>query len=108
MHHEPGMEFEFAMTSLAVCSSGAHVRKRQLRHLLDIAERLSEPNNATNVFPTDTLSMVLLALNCIVRDHRNRNLDRYIKKPIHALAKTQAADGSFGNLYSTALATQVG
>jgi hypothetical protein len=55
----------------------------------------------------DTLSMVLLALNCIVRDHRNRNLDHYVKKPSTRLAEAQHADGSFGNLHSTALAVQV-
>jgi hypothetical protein len=55
----------------------------------------------------DTLSMVLLALNCIVRDHRNRNLDHYVKKPSTQLAEEQRADGSFGNLHSTALAVQV-
>jgi hypothetical protein len=56
---------------------------------------------------TDTLSMVLLALNCIMHDHRNRNLDHYVKKPSTRLAETQLADGSFGNLHSTALAVQV-
>ncbi|XP_069704699.1 uncharacterized protein CG3556-like isoform X2 [Periplaneta americana] len=54
----------------------------------------------------DTLSMVLLALNCIVRDHQNRNLDHYVKKPSVGLAEQQHPDGSFGNLHSTALAVQ--
>ena len=51
--------------------------------------------------------MVLLALNCIVRDHRNRNLDHYVKKPSVQVAEQQQADGNFGNLHSTALAIQV-
>jgi hypothetical protein len=51
--------------------------------------------------------MVLLALNCIMREHRNRNLDHYVKKPSTGLAEEQHADGSFGNLHSTALAVQV-
>ncbi|XP_069704292.1 uncharacterized protein CG3556-like isoform X2 [Periplaneta americana] len=50
--------------------------------------------------------MVLLALNYIVRDHRNRNLDHYVKKPSLGLAEQQHPDGSFGNLHSTALAVQ--
>lgn len=35
--HEEGQEYEFALTALAVCSSATHVRKRQIRRLLDIA-----------------------------------------------------------------------
>jgi len=53
------------------------------------------------------MSMVLLALNCIVRDHRNRNLDHYVKKASVQLAEEQNADGSFSNLHRTALAVQV-
>jgi gastric intrinsic factor len=98
-HHEVEQDFEFAFSSLAVCSSGTHVRKRQIRRLLDIAVAANDHN-------VDTLSMVLLALNCIVRDHRNRNLDHYVKKPSVQLAEEQHADGSFGNLHSTALAVQ--
>ncbi|XP_033607650.1 uncharacterized protein CG3556 isoform X2 [Cryptotermes secundus] len=98
-HHEAALDFEFAFSSLAVCSSGTHVRKRQIRRLLDIAVMPGDHN-------ADTLSMVLLALNCIVRDHRNRNLDHYVKKPSTRLAEAQHADGSFGNLHSTALAVQ--
>lgn len=36
-HHEPQEDDEFALTALAACSSQAHVRKRQIRRLLDIA-----------------------------------------------------------------------
>ncbi|XP_069704751.1 uncharacterized protein [Periplaneta americana] len=70
-----------------------------------LPEPASPPGN-NFVTPVDTLSMVLLALNCIVRDHRNRNLDHYIKKPNVGLAEQQHPDGSFGNLHSTALAVQ--
>jgi gastric intrinsic factor len=43
-HHEAELDFEFALSSLAVCSSGAHVRKRQIRRLLDIAVMPSNHN----------------------------------------------------------------
>lgn len=33
---------EFALTTLAACSSAAHVRKRQIRRLLDIASGVTE------------------------------------------------------------------
>lgn len=36
-HHEPSQDYEFALATLAVCSSATHVRKRQIRRLLDIA-----------------------------------------------------------------------
>jgi gastric intrinsic factor len=51
--------------------------------------------------------MVLLALSCIMRDHRHRNLDHYVTKPSAGLAEEQRVDGSFGNLHSTALVVQV-
>ncbi|XP_067015294.1 uncharacterized protein CG3556 [Anabrus simplex] len=98
-HHEAELDYEFAFSTLAVCSSGAHVRKRQIRRLLDITEKINDHN-------VDTLSMVLLALSCIVRDHRNRNLDQYVRKPSVGLAQQQLEDGSFGNIHSTALAIQ--
>ncbi|PSN52915.1 Uncharacterized protein C0J52_02988 [Blattella germanica] len=92
-HHEAEHDLDFALSSLAVCSAGAHVRKRQIRRLLDIAARATDHN-------ADTLSAVLLALNCIVRDHRNRNLDHYVRKPGLALAEQQHSDGGFGNLHN--------
>lgn len=36
-HHEPTQDDEFALATLAACSSATHVRKRQIRRLLDIA-----------------------------------------------------------------------
>lgn len=37
LRHEPAQDQEFALVTLAACSSAAHVRKRQIRRLLDIA-----------------------------------------------------------------------
>lgn len=36
-YHEPTQDDEFALATLAACSSATHVRKRQIRRLLDIA-----------------------------------------------------------------------
>ena len=36
-HHEPSQDDEFALATLAACSSATHVRKKQIRRLLDIA-----------------------------------------------------------------------
>lgn len=41
-HHEPPTDYEFTLTALAACSAQAHVRKRQMRRLLDMA---SAPQN---------------------------------------------------------------
>lgn len=38
-HQETLIDLEFAVSSLAVCTSGTHVRKRQIRRLLDITEQ---------------------------------------------------------------------
>lgn len=35
--HEPELDSEFTLCALAVCNSGAHVRKKPLRRLLNIA-----------------------------------------------------------------------
>jgi hypothetical protein len=53
-HHEAESDFEFAFSSLAVCSSGAHVRKRQIRRLMDIAERASDHNVGKQIVMTLT------------------------------------------------------
>lgn len=58
------------------------------------------------LFHIETLSMVLIALHCIVHDHRNRNLQHYLLTPMRKLGKLQKSDGSFGSLKSTALAIQ--
>lgn len=50
--------------------------------------------------------MVILALRCIVKDHRHRNLHHFVRRPSIGLARQQQVDGSFGNLHATALALQ--
>lgn len=52
--------------------------------------------------------MTILALRCIVMDHRHRNLQHSLRRPSVSLARQQQPDGGFGNLYNTALVMQVG
>ncbi|XP_043786143.1 uncharacterized protein CG3556 isoform X2 [Apis laboriosa] len=98
-HHEPPTDFEFALTTLAACNAQAHVRKRQIRRLLDIANAAQDHN-------IDTVAMVILALKCIVQDHRHRNLHHFVRKPSVGLAQQQKLDGSFGDIRTTALVMQ--
>ncbi|KAK0175970.1 hypothetical protein PV328_000157 [Microctonus aethiopoides] len=98
-HHEPATDYDFALTSLAVCSAEAHIRKRQIQRLLDIA-------NAAQYHNVDTVAMVILALRCIVQDHRHRNLHHFVRKSSLDLAQRQRLDGGFGDLRTTALAMQ--
>ncbi|KOC67776.1 Uncharacterized protein WH47_11177 [Habropoda laboriosa] len=98
-HHEPPTDYEFALTTLAACNAEAHVRKRQIRRLLDIANAAQDHN-------VDTVAMVILALKCIVQDHRHRNLHHYVRKPSIGLAQQQRLDGSFGDVRTTALVMQ--
>ncbi|XP_076683990.1 uncharacterized protein CG3556 isoform X2 [Andrena cerasifolii] len=98
-HHEPPTDYEFALTTLATCNAQAHVRKRQIRRLLDIANAAQDHN-------VDTVAMVILALKCIVQDHKHRNLHHFVRKPSIGLAQQQRLDGSFGDLRTTALAMQ--
>lgn len=98
-HHEPTQDNEFALTTLAACSSAAHVRKRQIRRLLDIASGVTDQS-------IDTIAMVILALRCIVTDHRHRHLQHFVRRPAKGLASLQDPRGGFGTLRSTALAIQ--
>lgn len=98
-HHEPTQDNEFALTTLAACSSAAHVRKRQIRRLLDIASGVTDQS-------IDTIAMVILALRCIVTDHRHRHLQHFVRRPAKGLATLQDPRGGFGTLRSTALAIQ--
>ena len=54
----------------------------------------------------DTVAMVILALRCIVQDHRHRNLHHFVRKPSLRLARQQRQDGSFGDLHTTTLVMQ--
>lgn len=70
--------------------------------------------SVTTIFPlrsqtmslADTMAMVLLALRCIITDHRHRHLQHFIRRPALGLAGLQGPRGSFGSLRSTALAMQ--
>lgn len=43
-HHESNDDHTFALTTLTVCSLGEHVRKRQIRRLIDIATESNVQN----------------------------------------------------------------
>lgn len=98
-HHEPIHDIEFAYATLASCTARSHVRKKQIRRLLDIANTAKDHN-------IDTVAMTILALRCIVKDHRHRNLQHSLRRPSISLAREQQQDGGFGNLYNTALTLQ--
>ncbi|XP_046385035.1 uncharacterized protein CG3556 [Ischnura elegans] len=108
LHHESPSDEEFAIAALATCASGSHVRKRQIRRLLDVAEKAGNgAASGDTSADVETLATVLLALDCIVREHRNRNLEHYVKRPARSLARLQGPDGSFGaRMRATALALQ--
>lgn len=96
--HLSDLEFGYAM--LAACAARVHVRKRDVRRLLDVAGSPQRHN-------IDTLSITIMTLRCIiVYDHRHRNWLHSIRKPSLYLARQQLADGSFGNVYNTVLAMQ--
>ncbi|ENN78018.1 hypothetical protein YQE_05503, partial [Dendroctonus ponderosae] len=98
-HHEAPHDLDFAYATLAACTARAHVRKKQIRRLLDIANTAKDHN-------IDTVAMTILALRCIVMDHRHRNLQHSLRRPSISLARQQQPDGGFGNLYNTALVMQ--
>lgn len=50
LHREPPHDLEFAYATLAACSSAAHVRRRHIRRLLDIANAASDHSLGNIVF----------------------------------------------------------
>lgn len=44
LHHESQKDADFALSALSACSASAHVRKRQIRRLLDIANAVNDHN----------------------------------------------------------------
>lgn len=43
-HQEPPGDYEIALTALAACNAQAHVRRRQMRRLLDVAHAAQNHN----------------------------------------------------------------
>lgn len=75
-----------------------------------IPKRVSDAGREAVVNQTlsvEILSRAILALQCVERDHRNRNVKPLLKKPLTSLSVLQQHDGGFGSLHSTALAIQV-
>ncbi|XP_015370871.1 PREDICTED: uncharacterized protein CG3556 [Diuraphis noxia] len=95
LQHETISDLDFSYSSLVACESGTHVRKRHIRRLMEIA------NTKHTV---DSLSVAILALQCVEHDHRNRNVKPLLKKPLATLIALQQLDGGFGSLHTTALA----
>uniref|UniRef100_A0A8D9EFP7 Uncharacterized protein CG3556 n=1 Tax=Cacopsylla melanoneura TaxID=428564 RepID=A0A8D9EFP7_9HEMI len=104
VHHESdASSTELVLSSLASCVAGGHIRKRNLRRLLDISKNMAP---GKSVYPRELSVYLVLAFKCIIHDHKNRNLDAIIKKPTLALASAQERDGGFGSVHATALAIQ--
>lgn len=49
-HHEAVQDLEFAYSTMAACSARAHVRKKQIRRLLDIANTAKDHNIGNKIF----------------------------------------------------------
>ncbi|XP_049767200.1 uncharacterized protein CG3556-like [Schistocerca cancellata] len=98
-NHEAGLEADYALSSLAVCSAGHNVRRRQIRRLSDVVDSVAAHD-------TDTLSLTLLALSCTAPDHHHRNLGQLVRRLATALASRQTPAGGFGPPSTTALAIQ--
>lgn len=122
-HHESSDDQIFVLSTLAVCSLGEHVRKRQIRQLIDIAlennqnigkfanfsmEKKKQNHLIFLNISTDseTTSMAILALRCVMHEHHNRHLEHFLRKASLRLALMQTTQGNVGSLRSTALAMQ--
>lgn len=100
-HMETYRPFELGYVILAQCNTGAHIRKKHLRLLLDAFD------NLTDTWQTaDTVSMLVQALTCVLKQKRNRSLVSALHRPVKSLKKVQKEDGSFGNVHTSAMATQ--
>lgn len=59
-HDQDHQDHEFALATLASCSSATHVRKRQIRRLLDIAS--GEVNNVGKIITINQTMLITLAM----------------------------------------------
>lgn len=86
---------------LAQCNTGAHIRKKRLRLLFDVFDKMTDKSQSP-----DTAAMVVQALTCVLKHKRNRSLANILHRPVKDLKKAQKADGSFGNVHTSAVVTQ--
>lgn len=59
-HHDMVHDLNFAYSALASCSAGAHLRKKQIRRLLDIANAAKDHNiGMSNLKPVVTVNFLM-------------------------------------------------
>ncbi|KAG8182059.1 hypothetical protein JTE90_013989 [Oedothorax gibbosus] len=86
---------------LALCNAKETLPEDIIEKLTSIIESTSEKS-----FLTDVQSVAVMALSCISRKGNFSQLESKINETTHAFKKGQNEDGSFGNIYTTALVIQ--
>ncbi|KAG8182060.1 hypothetical protein JTE90_013990 [Oedothorax gibbosus] len=86
---------------LALCNANVTISDNTIKKLTSIIESTSEKS-----FLTDVQSVAVMALSCISRKGNFSQLESKINQTTNAFKKGQNEDGSFGNIYTTALVIQ--
>lgn len=86
---------------LALCNANETVSDDVVEHLFSMLEYESE-----YLFWMDIQAMTIMALSCITHQNKHAHLAQNISIAVENFKRKQRTDGSFGNVYSTALVVQ--
>lgn len=95
-------EYERSLVYLTLCNAQHHLSKKKIQELLHLAQ----PSNNDSYFSLDTQAMATIALSCASQHHEHSYLKNDLRGPLKYFKKLQKEDGSFGNIYTTALVAQ--
>ncbi|XP_067138399.1 uncharacterized protein CG3556-like isoform X2 [Centruroides vittatus] len=85
---------------LALCNGGYNISAKNM-------EKLFLMNITLNtIYNVDAMVLKILAMICIYERSKNEHLKHFINAELNAIKSLQNPDGSFGNVYTTALITQ--
>lgn len=93
--------YERGLVSLSICIAGYRVQKEDLQYYLKLLK--NQNSNCDN----DARAVIVMALICVKNSHKYYCfLDPYIQKQLNSFKNLQTHNGSFGNVYTSALIVQ--
>lgn len=86
---------------LALCNANETISDDAVSHLLSVLEYESE-----YLFWMDIQAMAVMALSCATHQAKHAHLAQNVSSAVGNFKRKQRTDGSFGNVYTTALVVQ--
>ncbi|XP_023233388.1 uncharacterized protein CG3556-like isoform X2 [Centruroides sculpturatus] len=85
---------------LALCNAGYNISAKNIEKLFVMNITLD------TMYNVDATALKILAMICIYEKSKNEHLQHFINANLNAIKSLQNPDGSFGNVYTTALVVQ--